>query len=399
MAESLPGSRPEPKNKGVGGLARDVSSLWGRISGASDATPLPEPYTPPSQQKDPGDQEFVPLVLVVGATGRTGRIIVRKLVLQGFRVTVLVRSLASDTLKLLGSGVSYSYGDMLDYRTLLDSMEDVDKIVFVASTASPDEEMVGLRNVVRAFQDTRTFMYGENEATKVNLFKFRKDADFARWAVEEKQGSRVGLPEYALPGAGAGGGATAIAYWKRSVGTHTNAVFVGRVFDTFLGSAVASCDFAAAPPPAEPEADTETGAEAGGALATAATAGDAPVPIGAASRLILPEDTTPKAEGQPFESLNFGEYSGLVLKAIGDGQRYTAVVRTSLHAELGIEYHADFVTRNGSFVVARLPFSTFKPHVNGAPRRGQSGRLGEATAGLPGLIAPHREAWGCPPHS
>ena len=29
---------------------------------------------------------------------------------------------------------------------------------------------------------------------------------------------------------------------------------------------------------------------------------------------------------------------------------------------------------------------------------GQSGRLGEATAGLHGLISLHLEAWGCPPH-
>jgi len=43
------------------------------------------------------------------------------------------------------------------------------------------------------------------------------------------------------------------------------------------------------------------------------------------------------------------------------------IVRTTLYAELGIEYHADFISRNGSFVVARLPFSTFTPHVNGVP--------------------------------
>merc|ERR1719478_1086131 len=139
------------------------------------------------------DLEFIPLVLVVGATGRTGRIIVRKLVLQGFRVAVLVRSLSSDTLNLLGSGVTYSYGDMQDYQTLLDAMEDVDKIVFVASSTEPDAELEGLQNVVRAFHDTRTFMYGEAEATKLNLFKFRKESDFARWAIEREKGSSVGL--------------------------------------------------------------------------------------------------------------------------------------------------------------------------------------------------------------
>merc|ERR1719440_1460601 len=104
------------------------------------------------------DREYVPLVLVIGAAGRTGRIIVRKLVLQGFRVAVLVRSLSSETLNLLGSGVSYSYGDMLDYRSLLDAMEDVDKVVFAADTGRGDEELRGLSNVIRSFQDTRTFM-------------------------------------------------------------------------------------------------------------------------------------------------------------------------------------------------------------------------------------------------
>ena len=53
---------------------------------------------------------------------RAGRIIVRKLLLRGFRVAVLVRSLSSETLNLLGSGVSYSYGDMTDYKSLLDAM-------------------------------------------------------------------------------------------------------------------------------------------------------------------------------------------------------------------------------------------------------------------------------------
>lgn len=52
----------------------------------------------------------------------------RKLVIRGFRVAVLVRSLSSETLNRLGSGVSYSYGDMTEYRTLLDAMEDVDKV-------------------------------------------------------------------------------------------------------------------------------------------------------------------------------------------------------------------------------------------------------------------------------
>ena len=94
------------------------------------------------------DLEYVPLVLVIGAAGRTGRIIVRKLVLQGFRVAVLVRSLSTETLNLLGSGVSYSYGDMTDYRTLLDAMEDVDRIIFAADAGDEQTELNGLSQVL-----------------------------------------------------------------------------------------------------------------------------------------------------------------------------------------------------------------------------------------------------------
>merc|ERR1719313_118664 len=144
---------------GPGGIVRDVSSLWGQISG-KQAAPPPDLQPQELVNVAADDQEFVPLVLVVGATGRTGRIIVRKLVLQGFRVAVLVRSLSSDTLNLLGSGVSYSYGDMTDYRSLLDAMEDVDRVVFAAEGES---ELDGLKQVVRSFQDTRTFMYGDAE--------------------------------------------------------------------------------------------------------------------------------------------------------------------------------------------------------------------------------------------
>ena len=347
----------------VGGIVRDVTSLWGQISG-TPAAPPPDLQPQDLVKVAAEDQEFVPLVLVVGATGRTGRIIVRKLVLQGFRVAVLVRSLSSDTLNLLGSGVTYSYGDMQDYRTLLDAMEDVDKIVFVASSSEPDAELEGLQNVVRAFHDTRTFMYGEAEATKLNLFKFRKDSDFDRWTIEREKGSPVGLQQVMLEGdnKAPSNPNTAVAYWKRSTTEKIdNAIFVGRVFDTFLGSAVASCDFA--PRPAGPSTPgTVPGQKI---LAEGEVPAEELETFAPAGRLVVAENEN--VQGTADESLNFGEYSGLVLKAIGDGQRYTMIVRTPLWTDTGIEYHADFASRNGSFVVARMPFSTFKPHVNGVP--------------------------------
>lgn len=325
MVESL----PEANSGGVNSFLRDVDSLWGKVVGAEPKSGglLDLPMT--SSATD--DLEFVPLVLVVGATGRTGRIITRKLVLQGFRVAVLVRSLSSETLNLLGSGVSYSYGDMLDYRTLLDAMEDVDKVIFAADTqkTSAEDELTGLSNVIRSFQDTRTFMYGDAEATKLSLFKFRKETDFGRWSIESKDDSLA--ERLAVSGLGIGS-KPVVAYWKRSdTKAHNNGVFVGKVFDVYLGSAVVSCRLVA-----------PAAVEAGGG-----------------------DEATASGTAAGGDGINLREYSGLVVKAIGDGKKYTAVVRTSLYESKGIEYHATFETKKSRFVNARLPFASFEPMKDG----------------------------------
>ena len=92
------------------GQLRDLQGLWGKLVAGPDKEAEARGGALEIASGQPTDDlEYVPLVLVVGASGRTGRIIVRKLVMRGFRVAVLVRSLASDTLNLLGSGVSYRH--------------------------------------------------------------------------------------------------------------------------------------------------------------------------------------------------------------------------------------------------------------------------------------------------
>lgn len=59
--------------------------------------------------------------------------------------------------------------------------------------------------------------------------------------------------------------------------------------------------------------------------------------------------------------LNLGEYSGLVVRAIGDGKKYTVVLRTAESFRSGLEYHADFESSTKNFDTVRLPFSTFVP--------------------------------------
>mmetsp|Transcript_27240 Transcript_27240/g.69231 ORF Transcript_27240/g.69231 Transcript_27240/m.69231 type:complete len:596 (-) Transcript_27240:410-2197(-) len=376
---ALPGSSPD--NGGIGGAMRDLRGLWGQIAGPTEfdrAEELQRDLEP----KETEDLEYVPQVLVVGATGRLGRIVVRKLVLQGFRVTVLVRSLSTETLNLLGDGVSYSYGDMTDYRTLLDAMEDVDRVVFAANAEDENDELLGLSEVLRSFQDTRTYMYGEAEATKLSLFKMRRDKDFDRWCVET---SSAAISDRL---ASAGLGTTpCIAYWKRSpTGAHRNGIFVGKVFDTYLGSAevstslsglllgtapvmlsageppkgqdalkgaapasIAAASSSALPKPAASNANTDTVSDGNGALAEVNRA------VGKAAAAEVP--------------LNLGEYSGLVIRALGDGLKYTAILRTPEYAKTGLEYHADFVSSSDKFQTHRLPFSRFIAVRDGRPLR------------------------------
>ena len=68
--------------------------------------------------------------------------------------------------------------------------------------------------------------------------------------------------------------------------------------------------------------------------------------------------------------LNLGEYSGLVIRAIGDGNKYTLVLRTPASAQSGIEWHLDFESSVKSFATVRLPFSNFVAVRDGRPVNG-----------------------------
>lgn len=370
----------------------------------------------------PADElEYVPLVLVIGAAGRTGRIIVRKLVLQGFRVAVLVRSLSTETLNLLGSGVSYSYGDMTDYRTLLDAMEDVDRVIFAADAEDEETELSGLSQVLRSFQDTRTFMYGDAEATKLSLLKMRRDTDFNRWRVEDSSEEIA----YRLASAGIGP-KPSVAYWKRSpTGAHKNGIFVGRVFDTYLGSAAVSCALSglliggeASPALAaavnarleqQQRLDTPPGAQqqrlqlggsaqeraalagissAGGGVGDAAGADPGAALAFEADAAQL--DRAASAMAAAEVPLDLAEYSGLLIRAIGDGNVYTAVLRTREHSIDGLEYHSDFTLQSTYFKTVRLPFSNFVPVRGGRPVQGAPELDRHAIVGLALAFYPQR---------
>ena len=63
---------------------------------------------------------------MVGATGRVGRILVRKLLLRGYTVRALVRDTA-EGLESMPSSVTVVRGDVGDYDAVRAAMEGVNK--------------------------------------------------------------------------------------------------------------------------------------------------------------------------------------------------------------------------------------------------------------------------------
>lgn len=95
-------------------------------------------------------------VLVVGATGKVGRLVVDNLLARGKEVRALVRP-TSDASALESAGVEISRGDMLDPGSLARAMSGVDSLVTTAIGYSKrkkgdgaDTDVIGNRNLVDA---------------------------------------------------------------------------------------------------------------------------------------------------------------------------------------------------------------------------------------------------------
>ena len=142
-------------------------------------------------------------VLVTGATGRVGRILVRKLLLRGYNVRALVRDrtgLDRDVSEVIPQSVEIVYGDVGDYGSCRKAMEGVDKVM-CCSTArtslTADLERVdvsGVSNLVKAFLDVRNAMARKqgtvSSSSKIDIADFRDEYYHPFWDVEH-----VGPPE------------------------------------------------------------------------------------------------------------------------------------------------------------------------------------------------------------
>ena len=415
------------------------------------------------------DDVFVPEVLVVGATGSVGRLVVRRLLLEGkSKVRVLVRDLYSDTLNLLGTGVTYCQGDLSNVESLEYAVTDVDKIVYVAGAPRPDEkgwqtkmeriaaeyrntndpnevgsdnvlrkndvdddedddgnvkksgdgdrprvgdqweewaatletrarlaeqvDMVGMGNLVRAYQNVRHADFGTSQAAKRSLFKFSGRAeDFHLFSIDEEERSNtspdpVAAQQQLVSGTKDSSSDFTVNQDKTSidmVDSFGSDYDYDDYYDVYEDSYEDMVDLEYAtsrtgPTKSQvqwlrnkfgngvfvgrvPRATPASSSSSTGAMASA-TGGEAAI---RSSRLRSRDDPESGID------LSTGSFAGFVVRLLGDGGTYEAFIRTKLFEEEGIEYICPFTTdtkptsntgkSRNRFKTVRLGFESFRP--------------------------------------
>jgi len=132
-------------------------------------------------------------VLVTGATGRIGRVLIRKLLLRGYTVKALVRR-QEDVEKLPGL-VQVIVGDVGEKEVIKNAMIGVNKVIYCASaktSVTSDLYNVadqGVKNVVSCMQDYYHMLAsrraGRSAKSKVMFTNFKHPTAYEAWDVEE----------------------------------------------------------------------------------------------------------------------------------------------------------------------------------------------------------------------
>lgn len=132
-------------------------------------------------------------VLVTGATGRVGKVLIRKLLLRGYTVKALVRK-QEDVEKLPGL-VQVIVGDVGNVEVMRSAMVGVNKVIYCASANSSvtsdlyNVEFQGVQNVVKCMQDYYNMLAarraGRSAKSKVMLTNFKYPTAYEAWQVNK----------------------------------------------------------------------------------------------------------------------------------------------------------------------------------------------------------------------
>ncbi|KAK9757053.1 hypothetical protein RND81_01G137100 [Saponaria officinalis] len=141
----------------------------------------------------PGAQNTT--VLVVGATSRIGRLVVRKLMLRGYTVKGFVRRIDEGVMDMLPRSVELVVGDVGDPTSIMTAVEGCSKIIYCATARSAitgDLNRVdnrGVYNVAKAFQDYNNKLAqiraGKSSKSKLLIAKFKSEDSLNGWEVRQ----------------------------------------------------------------------------------------------------------------------------------------------------------------------------------------------------------------------
>ncbi|GAX18611.1 hypothetical protein FisN_10Hh182 [Fistulifera solaris] len=361
------------------------------------------------------EDDYIPEILVVGATGEIGRLVVKRLLQEGrSRVRVLVRDLYTQTLNMLGTGVTYCQGDLNNIESLEYAVTDVDKIIFCTNPPRADEDefqekfrefmeenldddqmmtdsgaprlaekgtasdreweqmesvlevraqlakqvdLIGLNNIVQAFLNVRHSDYGTSQAAKRSLFKFQgRPEDFNLFSLDEED------VENASEGAASGD----LGYDPDDFSD---------IYDDFEDD---DDDYVEK----LYESEIEKRKDASVKMQTqwirnqfghGVFVGRVPKPSeGRSGGEAAITSSRLRSRQDPENGIDLGAgFGGFIVRVCSDGGTYEAFVRTKEYYDNGIEYVCQFSTASKSqtsknksrnkFVTVRLPFENFRP--------------------------------------
>ncbi|KAL1534344.1 protein HIGH CHLOROPHYLL FLUORESCENCE PHENOTYPE 173, chloroplastic-like protein [Salvia divinorum] len=311
-------SRLEEVNPvGLGRKSRQIfDEVWRKFSGLGqisrttrkddeEAALLIREGGPMCEFAVPGAQNTT--VLVVGATSRVGRLVIRKLMLRGYTVKALVRKADKEVEDMLPTSVEIVTGDVGEPSTMQAAVEGCNKIIYCATARSSITgdlnrvDHLGVYNLTKAFQDYNNQLAqlraGKSSKSKLLITKFKSEDSLNGWEV------RLGTYFQDVVAAKYDGGMDA----KFEFTENGDAVFSGYVFTR------------------------------GGY-------------VDLTTRLSLPLGCT------------LDRYEGLVFSVGGNGRSYVVILEAGPLADTSQStmYFARISTKVG-FCRVRVPFSSFRP--------------------------------------
>ena len=136
---------------------KEVDSAWKkftRLGQFASVSVSESPEITSASELEAQTQAVDTRVLVIGATGQVGRVVLNKLLLRGYTVRAMVRSISDEVLENIPPAVELIKGDIASLNDTFEATRDCDKVICCARARSnllADQTRVeneGVKNVV-----------------------------------------------------------------------------------------------------------------------------------------------------------------------------------------------------------------------------------------------------------